>query len=165
MNDTAVISGTIHRSGDRLEARLAREIAHDPDTVWRMLTQPAALVNWLAPGTLEPRTGGTIQLAFEDSGTAIDGTICEFDPPRLLEYSWSSGADPERPLRWELTPTDDGTRLHLTVRIPSDEDIAKAAAGWEAHLEMLLAALEGVPIRFPVDLFLAARGVYREQLD
>lgn len=58
MNDTAVISGTIQRSGDRIEARLVRDMAHDPDTVWRMLTQPAALVNWLAPGTLEPRTGG-----------------------------------------------------------------------------------------------------------
>lgn len=164
MNETPVISGTIQRSGDRLGARLVRDIEHDPDTVWHMLTQPEALVNWLAPGTLEPRTGGAIQLAFEDSGTAIDGTIRQFDPPRLLEYSWSSGSDPERPLRWELTPTDNGTRLHLTVLIPSDEDIAKAAAGWEAHLEMLLAALEGVPIRFPVDLFLAAREEYREQL-
>lgn len=164
MNDTTVISGTIQRSGDQLEARLVRGIEHDPDAVWRMLTQSDALVNWLAPGTIEPHTGGAIQLAFEDSGTAIDGTVRQFDPPRLLEYSWSSGADPERPLRWELTPTGNGTRLHLTVLIPSDEDIAKAAAGWEAHLEMLLAALEGVPIRFPVDLFLAAREEYREQL-
>lgn len=29
---------------------------------------------------------------------------------------------------------------------------------------MLLVALEGVPIRFPVDLFLAAREEYRKQL-
>ncbi len=164
MNDTTAISGSIARNGERLEARLVREIEHDPESVWHMLTAPDALVNWLAPATVEPRTGGAIQLAFEDSGTAIYSTIRQFDPPRLLEYSWSSGPDSERPMRWQLTPTDGGTHLQLTVQIPANEDIAKAAAGWDAHLEMLLAALEGVPIRFPVDLFLAARSEYQEQL-
>lgn len=164
MNDASTISGTIRHNGTWLEARLTRDIEHDPETVWRMLTEPDELVKWLAPGTLEAWTGGTVRLAFEDSGTAIDGTIRDCDPPRLLEYSWSSGDDPQRPLRWELFPADGGTCLLLILRIPAEEDIAKSAAGWEAHLEMLLAALEGVPIRFPVDLFLEARRQYREHL-
>ena len=54
----------------------------------------------------------------------------------------------------ELGATEGGIQLVLTLRLPSGEDIAKACAGFDAHLEMLAAALEGVPIRFPVDFFL-----------
>jgi len=50
------------------------------------------------------------------------------------------------------------------VRLPEGEDPAKACAGFEGHLEMLAAALEGVPIRFPFDLFVQARKVYGEQV-
>ena len=71
---------------------------------------------------------------------------------------------PKRPLRWELQPCDGGTRLVLGVRVPKDEDPAKACAGFEGHLEMLAAALEGVPIRFPFDLFVQARKTYAEQV-
>ena len=82
----------------------------------------------------------------------------------MLEYSWSSPGQPQRPLRWELQPDGDGARLALTLRLPAGEDPAKACAGFEGHLEMLAAALEGVPIKFPFDLFLKARAGYGEQL-
>jgi hypothetical protein len=49
----------------------------------------------------------------------------------------------------------------LTVRIPENEDIAKTCAGWEAHLAMLMAALEGAPISFPFEVFQAARAAYQ----
>ena len=50
------------------------------------------------------------------------------------------------------------------MRVPAGEDPAKACAGFEGHLEMLAAALEGVPIRFPFDLYKSARAAYTEQL-
>ena len=59
----------------------------------------------------------------------------------------------------------EGTHLTLTVGIPAGEDAAKACAGFEGHLEMLAAALEGVPIKFPFDVFLAARKAYGQQLE
>ena len=49
----------------------------------------------------------------------------------------------------------------LTLRIPDGEDIARSCAGWEAHLQMLLAAIEGVPIKFPFDRFKATRESYK----
>ena len=42
--------------------------------------------------------------------------------------------------------------------------MAKACAGFEGHLVMLAAALEGVPIKFPFDLFMQARAAYSKQL-
>ena len=82
----------------------------------------------------------------------------------MLEYSWSSGEQPQRPLRWELHPRGGGTRLELFVEIPAGEDVAKACAGFEGHLEMLATALEGVPTRFPFDLFVQTRKSYAEQV-
>ena len=156
--------GQIRRLENGFEGRLERLLEHDRDAVWRMLTESQALAQWLAPGAIELRAGGTVQIDFADSGTKIESTVLALDPPRLLEYSWSSGNEPERPLRWELSAVGANTRLVLTVKLPADEDIAKACAGFDAHLEMLAAALEGVSIRFPVDLFLAAREGYRQML-
>jgi hypothetical protein len=82
----------------------------------------------------------------------------------VLEYSWSSPGEPLRPVRWELTADGEGTRLTLALRTPQGEDPGRACAGWEAHLEMLEAALEGVPIKFPFERFKAARDAYREKV-
>jgi hypothetical protein len=67
-------------------------------------------------------------------------------------------------VRWELAPDGDGARLTLTVTTPLGEDPGRACAGWEAHLEMLEAALEGVPIKFPFERFKAARDAYRTKV-
>ena len=164
MNADSVPLGQIRRLDNGFEGRLERLIEHDRDAVWRMLTESQALAQWLAPGSIELRIGGVVHIDFVDSGTKIESTVLELEPLRLLEYSWSSGDEPERPLRWELSAVGTKTRLVLTLRLPADEDVAKACAGFDAHLEMLAAALEGVSIHFPVDRFLEARQAYREQL-
>ena len=105
-----------------------------------------------------------MRIDFADSGIVIDSTVTAFEPGRVLEYSWSSGEQPQRPLRWELHPRGAGTRLDLFVEVPADEDIAKACAGFEGHLEMLATALEGVSTRFPFDLFVQTRKSYAEQV-
>ncbi|MDN3519850.1 SRPBCC family protein [Aquisalimonas lutea] len=155
----------IIRSGDSgFEVVLSRWLDADRTAVWRMLTESDRLKDWLAPGAIEPHLGGSVSLDFSVSGTAIDSVVRAVEPHALLEYSWSSGAEPVRPLRWELADEDGGTRLHLTLRFPGDEDAAKTAAGWDAHLEMLTAAAAGVPISFPVERFKLARQVFRDQL-
>lgn len=153
--------GTIDRRDGCYEARLERVLAHDQSVVWTMLTEPDRMVEWLAPGEIELRKGGVAKLNFTDSGIVIDSTVSEFEPPSLLEYSWSGPGEPIRPVRWESAPAAGGTRLTLTLRIPEDEDIARSCAGWEAHLMMLLAAIEGVPIKFPFERFQATREAYK----
>lgn len=137
---------------------------HKPAEVWQMLTDTKRLPEWIAPGSIEPRKGGKAHIDFQDSGIVIDSQVTEFNPPRLLAYSWSSGSQPLRPLRWELKEVSDGTQLTLTVSTPAGEDPAKACAGFEGHLEMLAAALEGVPIKFPFDTYKQARAAYSKQL-
>lgn len=161
MTDPNESLGTIRRVDGAFEARLERQLDHVPEAVWRMLTDPAELPKWLAPGEIELRPGGRAKLDFTDSGTVIDSRVAAVEPARRLEYSWSSPGEPERPVRWELEPDGTGTRLVLTLGVPESEDVARACAGWEAHLQMLLAALEGVPIKFPFERFKTTREAYK----
>jgi len=162
MTDTSF--GRIEKREDGgLRGVLSRTLGHDAERVWSMLVEPASLAQWLAPGAIEPRVGGAVKIDFSDSGTVIDSQVTSFEPLHLLEYSWSRPGEPQRPLRWSLAPCADGTVLTLAVGIPAGEDAAKACAGFEGHLEMLAAALEGVSIKFPFDLFLSARAAYRAQ--
>lgn len=156
--------GVLCRTDGRLQGRLERLIEHDRQAVWNMLTNPERLAEWLAPGSIELRLGGAAKLNFTDSGTAIDSSVTAIDAPRLLEYSWSSPGEPLRPVRWEARAEPAGTRLCLTVSVPQSEDIARACAGWEAHLMMLLAAIEGVPIKFPFERFKTTREAYKAKL-
>ena len=153
--------GALRREGNCLQARLERTIEHDQQAVWAMLTVPEKLAQWLAPGTIELRLGGAAKLNFTDSGTVIDSTVTAIDAPHLLEYSWSSPGQPLRPMRWQSQAVDGGTRLTLIISVPQDEDIARTCAGWEAHLMMLLAAIEGMPIKFPFERFKTTREAYK----
>ena len=170
MSDAALLSQTVFepalfaRLGDVVEARISLMLDDHVEQVWAFLTDPEYLVQWLAPGQIELSLGGAARLNFADSGTEIDSTVTAFNPFHLLEYSWSKPGEPERPIRWSLEPIGAATRLDLKLTIPSNEDAGRAAAGWAAHLEMLAAALAGVPIKFPFDVFKAARDTYRAQL-
>lgn len=165
MSDDTPAFGHIERLQSGFRGRLSRHFPHDAASVWAMLTAPDKLPLWLAAGSIELQLGGVVHIDFADSGTVIDSTVTAFEAGRLLEYSWSHDKEPARPLRWTLTATVEGTRLDLAVTTPAGEDAARACAGFEGHLEMLAAALEGVPIKFPFDLFLQARGAYRKQLE
>lgn len=164
MSDSNEDIGIITRDNGYLQGCLTRILEHEPEAVWEMLTDPARIPEWLAPGEIALRQGGQAKLNFTDSGIVIDSTVSAYDPPHLLEYSWSGPGEPERPIRWQTRAVEGGTELTLTVRVPEDEDISKSCAGWEAHLMMLLAAIEGVPIKFPFERYLETREKYGAML-
>lgn len=161
--DIDAIEGQIWLEDERVLVQLERWLGHSPEAVWKMLTDSGHLSQWLAPGSLDAREGGRVQLDFGNSGMPIDSTVVACRPGELLSYSWSSGDRPERPLSWALMPTEASTRLRLTLSLPENDLVPIACAGWDAHLEMLVAALEGISIHFPAKRFRAAR-VHFEQL-
>ncbi|HTN33398.1 MAG TPA: SRPBCC family protein [Marinobacter sp.] len=161
-DDTGEVRGLIRRNGTRIEIQLEREFDHPPETVWDMLTNPVQLALWMAPGVFEAKAGGRIQLDFGASGTPIEGLVQICEPNRLLTYSWSAGNDPERPMRWELSERNGTTHLTLSIQLPDNDLVAISCAGWDAHLEMLMAALEGISISFPAARFRKAREVFAE---
>ncbi|MCC7266293.1 MAG: SRPBCC domain-containing protein [Caulobacteraceae bacterium] len=160
LNDAVLRSG-----GDGAAAcDFTLEVAQPPAEVWRALTEPDGMVQWLAPGTIEPRPGGAVRIDFEVSGAAIDSVVSAWSPERRLAYSWSGEGQPARPVEWRIAPAGDGSVIGLTVAVPAGENAAVAFAGWSAHLQMLGAALAGAPIAFPGQHFRAAREALTERL-
>lgn len=95
------------------------ELPQPPEKVWRVLTEPDLLAEWLLPNDMVPDPGHRFRLqAAEES--AIDCEVIEVEPCRRLAYRWRRG-DPDKPgaldslVTFELDVTAaGGTRLRVT---------------------------------------------------
>ena len=71
--------GSIEYIDGNYVAKLERVLERDQDAVWSMLTDPARIVEWLAPGEIKLRAEVSAKLNFVDSGIVIDSIVSEFD--------------------------------------------------------------------------------------
>jgi uncharacterized protein YndB with AHSA1/START domain len=135
---------TAHRDGDRWTLVMVREFRHAPAKVWDALTDPAQLREW-APFDVERNleTTGPIILTMVGGSSAdvMDGNVTRAVRPRVLEYTWGPDV-----LRWELEPTDAGTRLTLHHTVGDRTWLPKVAAGWHICLDVMARAVAGQPI-------------------
>jgi uncharacterized protein YndB with AHSA1/START domain len=145
-----VAAEALAADGGRWTLVFVREFNHAPEKLWDALTDPAQLNEW-APFTASRDLGreGDATLTMVDADTNVDlpAEVRRAERPSLLEYTWGS-PDDDVPdvLRWELTPTDAGTRLTLR-HIVSDKDlIGKVAAGWHLCFDVAELFLDGTPI-------------------
>ena len=134
--------GTLTRQGDRATVRFERWLDAVIEDVWEALTTPAGLEAWLAPATVDLRTGGKMDIDFGEDGLA-GGVILALQPPSLLEYEWGFPGEPDSILRFELKADGGRTRLILEHRLlPSNQSVGYSA-GWHAHLDHLDAVVAG----------------------
>jgi uncharacterized protein YndB with AHSA1/START domain len=92
------------------------DVRHSPEKVWRALTDPALLAEWLLPVVgldLQPGAAFTFKT---QPYPGWDGTVnCQFveiEAQRMLSYTWSVPFL-ETVVTFTLTPTEAGTRLSL----------------------------------------------------
>lgn len=94
---------------------------HPPAKLWRALTTPELMSQWLMPNDFEPVVGHrfTFQsrpVAQTEFSGKIACQVLDLDPQKLLRISW---ADAEKPdgmnttVTWTLEPEGRGTRLFL----------------------------------------------------
>jgi uncharacterized protein YndB with AHSA1/START domain len=143
------------------EVRLERRLPGPIERVWAYLTDPEKRGLWLAPGPLEPRLGGTLELDFRHADLSprqaptperyrsMDEThrvvcrVTRWEPPRLLSYSWGEEAQPSE-VTFELTPVGDEVHLILTHRRLKDRpEMISVASGWHTHVAILIDRLSG----------------------
>jgi uncharacterized protein YndB with AHSA1/START domain len=121
-----------------------RDVRHPPEKVWAALTEPAQLAQW-APFTTDRDLGGpgdaTLTMVDGDEVEELPATVRRADRPTLLEYTWGGDL-----LRWELVPTDAGTRLTLRHTVEDRDLLAQAAAGWHLCLVVAERLLDGRPV-------------------
>ena len=123
---------------------IEREFAHPPDKLWRALTQPHLIEDWLMKNDFKPDVGHRFNLS-GDWGGVLDCEVLEVEPNQTLSYTWNfAHDDPDFDLQsvvtFTLTPTDAGTRLRMEqegFRPEQKQAFGGAKAGWRQFLEKL----------------------------
>jgi uncharacterized protein YndB with AHSA1/START domain len=120
---------------------IERELPHPPDRIWRALTQPHLLREWLMNTDFSPVMGHRFRFDAEWGG--VDCEVLEIEPQHMLAYSWN-GLGLESVVTWTLTPAGSGTRLRMEqTGFKPDQQQAYygARAGWPRFLARLEAVL------------------------
>ena len=121
-----------------------REFPHPPEKLWRALTQPHLIAEWLMRNDFAPAAGHRFNLS-GDWGGVLDCEVLEVRPVEALSYSWNLiHADPALGLRstvtFSLVPTPGGTRLRMEQSgFRPDQKRASGGAkfGWGQFLDKL----------------------------
>jgi uncharacterized protein YndB with AHSA1/START domain len=122
-----------------------RELPHPPEKIWRALTQPHLIEEWLMKNDFEPVVGHRFDLR-ADWGS-VDCRVLAVEPNKTLSYTWAAYGL-ESVVTWTLTPTRTGTRLRMEqsgFRPDQQQAYQGAKHGWPqffANLEQVLGRME-----------------------
>lgn len=120
---------------------IERETPFPPEKVWRALTQPHLIEEWLMKNDFEPVVGRRFKLT-ADWG-AVDCEVLAVEPNRTLSYTWAAYGL-ESVVTWTITPTPSGTHLRMEqsgFRADQQQAYQGAKAGWPQFLAALERAL------------------------
>jgi uncharacterized protein YndB with AHSA1/START domain len=127
------------------------ELHHRPEKVWRALTDPVLLAEWLLPVVgleLEPGAAFTFKAQPQPGWDGIvDCRILEIDAPRKLSYGWVVGGM-DTVVTFTLAPTQSGTRLslvHSGFKPDQKRNFGGARYGWTMMGGKLVDLLARVP--------------------
>jgi uncharacterized protein YndB with AHSA1/START domain len=131
---------------------IEREFAHPPEKIWRALTQPHLIAEWLMKNDFKPTVGHRFNLHGEWGGV-LDGEVLAIEPNKTLSYTWNFAHDDaafnlKSVVTFTLTPTGTGTHLRMVqsgFRPDQKQAYGGANAGWQqffAKLEQVLARTE-----------------------
>jgi uncharacterized protein YndB with AHSA1/START domain len=133
MSDTAL---------DTLSVVVDREIPFPPEKIWRALTQPHLMEEWLMKNDFKPVVDH--RFSFRADWGTVDCQVVTIEPNRTLSYTWGAYGLGSV-VTWTLTPTSTGTRLRMEqsgFRPDQKQAYQGAKAGWPqffAKLEQVLA--------------------------
>jgi uncharacterized protein YndB with AHSA1/START domain len=93
------------------------DLHHPPTKVWRALTDPVLLNEWLLPvveGKLEAGAAFTLKTQPQPGWDgSVSCRMLEIEAQRKLSYTWVVGDFLDTVVTFTLTPTASGTRLSL----------------------------------------------------
>lgn len=121
-----------------------RDFAHAPEKIWRALTQPHLIEEWLMKNDFSPVVGHRFNLRGEWGGI-LDCEVLVIEPNRTLSYAWNfAHEDPAFALQsvvtFTLEPTESGVRLRMEqsgFRPNQKQAFGGAKAGWNGFFEKL----------------------------
>lgn len=136
--------GTLHESNGRYVLRFERFFPHNPEEVYRVITNPSDFSQWypFATGEMDLRIGG--EIAFDDGeGTIYIGTITELEPPTLFGFR-----EVDDGISISLQEEDQGCLMVFTHTFSDDSWAVNTATGWHRCLDVLGQVINGKPIEW-----------------
>jgi uncharacterized protein YndB with AHSA1/START domain len=129
---------------ETLSVVVEREIAHPPEKLWRALTQPHLISEWLMKNDFAPKVGHRFNLR-GDWGGVLDCEVLAIEPNRSLSYTWDfAHEDPAYGLKsvvtFTLMPVGAGTLLRMEqagFRPDQKQAYGGARFGWQKFLDNL----------------------------
>jgi uncharacterized protein YndB with AHSA1/START domain len=129
-----------------------REFSHSPEKIWRALTQPHLIEEWLMKNDFKPVAGHTFNLR-GDWGGVQDCKVLAIEPHKTLSYTWDFAHDDAAfnltsVVTFTLTPTSAGTHLRMEqsgFRPDQKQALGGAQHGWQqflGNLDQILARTE-----------------------
>jgi len=121
-----------------------REIAFPPEKIWRALTQPHLIQEWLMKNDFKPVPDHRFKLSAEWG--SVDCRVLEIEPNRTLAYTWDAYGL-ESTVTWTLTPMGSGTHLRMEqsgFRPDQEQAYQGAKFGWQRFFENLQQVLARV---------------------
>ena len=120
-----------------------REIPFPPEKIWRALTQPHLIEEWLMKNDFKPVVDHRFNLR-ADWG-AVDCQVMAVEPNKTLSYKWAAyGLEECHHL--DLTPTGTHLRMEQSGFRPDQQQAYQGAKyGWQqffANLEQVLARID-----------------------
>ena len=127
------VQASLTETGGRWVLTMTRELAHPPERVWPMLTEPGQLSRWspVVPDRPLTSAGPAVSHETPDAGE-VDVTVLRCDPPRELVHRWGAHL-----LRWALAPVPGGSRLTLEQTFDVRSEAPMYGAGWHLCLAVL----------------------------
>jgi uncharacterized protein YndB with AHSA1/START domain len=115
------------------------DLNHGPEKVWRALTDPELLAEWLLPVfDLKLEKGAAFMLktqAYPPWDGTVNCRVLEVEPHRKLSYAWVVGAmGLDTVVTFTLTPTASGTHLSLVqsgFKPEQKQNFGGARYGWK----------------------------------
>lgn len=114
-----------------------RKLPYPVGKVWRALTEPMLIEEWLIKNDFKPMVEHHFELDF-DWG-AVSCKVLEVIPNEKLAYTWNSGAL-RTVVTWTLTPSSSGTILQMQqegFQAEQPRYYFGAQAGWPRFMDAL----------------------------
>jgi uncharacterized protein YndB with AHSA1/START domain len=135
---------------EALAVVVERDMPYPPGKIWRALTQPHLIAEWLMKNDFEPVVGRHFSLRMDPQPNwngVVDCQVLVVEPNKTLSYAWGAFGL-ATVVTFTLTPTPAGTRLRMEqtgFRPDQPQNYQGAKYGWQqffAKLEQVLARAE-----------------------
>ena len=128
---------------------IEREFSHAPDKLWRALTQPHLIEEWLMKNDFSPVVGHRFNLRGEWGGV-LDCEVLVIEPNKTLSYTWDFAHEDaafnlKSVVTFTLIPTSVGTHLRMEqsgFQPNQKQALGGAKYGWQQFFSKLEQVLE-----------------------